>query len=94
MPTAKMTLLPANDVSLQRKTLQQDMRLDDSLGSNADTVPTAPSVCHAAGMKHSCDAMRRSMNVRTDKKDQYPIVASTLGSSQPRPGIADRSWRV
>ncbi|WP_207392209.1 hypothetical protein, partial [Paracoccus nototheniae] len=34
MSTAKMTLLPANDVPSPRKTLQNDMRLDDSLGSS------------------------------------------------------------
>jgi hypothetical protein len=35
MSTAKMTLLLANDVPSQRKTLQNDMRLDDSLGGKA-----------------------------------------------------------
>lgn len=37
MSTAKMTLLPANDVPSPRKTLQNDMRLDDSLGPDQTT---------------------------------------------------------
>lgn len=45
MSTAKMTLLPANDVPSPRKTLQNDMRLDDSLGQKL-------LCCELTGTRH------------------------------------------